>query len=261
MQSELASALRLVGQELLRCRAAGITDGEWQGSQFKARVDMIADQCLRDALPRIADLPIVSEEDCVSQAGPRPREYWLIDPLDGTASFVHNFSGFVTQVALMREGRPWLAAAYAPALDRLYVAERGKGASLNGRRIAARAIDRQRLTLVDNYPEARGVAARLFHDLRCSRYLESGSIGLKICLVADGSADVFVKDVVVRDWDVAAPHLILDEAGGALTQFSGQSFEYSGDYQKCGLLAAASLALWRETEAITASYRLTPETS
>ena len=177
-------------------------------------------------LLRLADIPIVSEEDVASQSSDRPTEYWLVDPIDGTASFASGYDGFVCQAAWMRDGHPWLASVYVPALDRVYLAERGMGATMNGRPIAVRPVDMRQLTLVDNYPEPRGVAKRLFRDLHFSKYLESGSIGLKICLVADGAADVFVKDVTVKDWDIAAPHLVLQEAGGVLTQFTGQTFEY-----------------------------------
>ena len=254
MQAELESAMRQVGARILQCREQGITGGKWEGAQFKAVADLIADECLRGELRRIADMPIVSEEDVSSQSANRPSEYWLIDPIDGTASFANGFPGFVCQAAWIKGGQPWLASAYAPALERMYMAERGKGATVNGQPMSVKPLNRQKLTLVDNYPEPRGVTKRLFGDLHCARYLESGSIGLKICLVAQGEADVFVKDVPLRDWDVAAPHLVLQEAGGALSQFTGRSFDYAGGYEKHGLLVASSAALLEEIKAIVATY-------
>ncbi len=254
VQPELASAMRHVGAKILQCREQGNTGGKWEDSQFKAAADLIADECLRSELRRIADIPIVSEEDVTSQSLDRPDEYWLIDPIDGTASFAQGFPGFVSQAAWIRCGQPWLAAVYAPALKRLYIAEQGKGATVNGQPMSVRACSRQQLTLVDNYPQPRGVAERMFRDLHCAKYLESGSIGLKICLVAEGAADIFVKDVYLRDWDVAAPHLVLQEAGGLLTQFGGLSFEYSGSYEKQGVVAVSSLELLREIGRIAAGY-------
>ena len=254
VQAELAAAMRLVGAKILECREQGNIGGKWEDTQFKAEADLIADECLRGELRRIADMPIVSEEDVTSQSVDRPVEYWLIDPIDGTASFAQGFSGFVSQAAWIRCGQPWLAAVYAPALKRLYIAEQGKGATVNGQPISVRACSRQQLTLVDNYPKPRGAAERIFRDLHCAKYLESGSIGLKICLVAEGTADIFVKDVYLRDWDVAAPHLVLQEAGGFLTQFEGLSFEYSGSYEKQGVVAVSSLELLREINRIVAGY-------
>ncbi len=246
--------MRQVGAKVLQCREQGNTGGKWEGTQFKAAADTIADECLRDELRRLANIPIVSEEDISSHSADRPSQYWLIDPIDGTASFAGGFPGFVCQAAWMRDGQPWLASVYAPALERLYLAERGKGATVNGRPIGVKPVDRQRLTLVDNYPKPRGVAERLFRDFHVAKYLESGSIGLKICLVAEGAADIFIKDVCVRDWDVAAPHLVLQEAGGVLTQFTGQAFDYQGGYEKHGLVGASSVALLHEVSHFVASY-------
>lgn len=240
MLAELAAAMRTVGARILDCRQKGQTEGKWEGSQFKAVADLIADECMRDELRRISDVDIVSEEDAKSQSHSRPARYWLIDPIDGTASFAQGFSGFVCQAAYIEEGQALFAVVHAPALDRTYAAERGQGAQLNGIALKTRSAERSDVVLVDNYPQPRGVAERLFHGIPCARYVESGSIGLKICLVAQGTADLFVKDVMVRDWDVAAPALILTEAGGVLRRFDSREFQLAGSYQKTGLIAVGS---------------------
>lgn len=254
MRDGLAMVLRKVGARILDCRREGNVDGKWEGTQYKAAADLIADESLRKGLRGIADIAIVSEEDSGSQEESRPDEYWLIDPIDGTASFAHGFPGFVCQAALIQYGVIQLGGVYAPALDKLYMARQGEGATLNGLRMQVRTSNRQRLTLVDNYPQPRGVAAQLFRDLHCANYLESGSIGLKICLVAEGQADVFVKDVHVRDWDVAAPHLVLQEAGGFLAQFTGQPFDYRGSYERHGLVAVSSEELLDQVYEAVAGY-------
>lgn len=254
MRTKLSMALRQVGAAIMECRRQGNTHGTWEGTQYKAEADLIADAALRRELKEIADIEIVSEEDVKSQSRLRPHEYWLIDPIDGTASFVQGYAGFVCQVALMQDGRPQLAGVFAPALDKLFIAGRGKGATLNGESIRVRATNLSQLVLVDNYPEPRGLAEKLFQDLQCAEYLESGSIGLKICLVAEGVADIFVKDVTVRDWDIAAPHLILEEAGGFLTQHKGVSFNYVGDYERQGLVAVSSIELQKKVSDFVATY-------
>ena len=240
MLAELGAAVARVGEKILDCRARGQIQGTWRGTQFKAEADLIADDSLRSELRRIADIDIVSEEDVASQRPRRLPEYWLIDPIDGTASFAGGYSGFVCQAALVHDAQVQMSAVCAPAMHRLYLAQVGKGASLNSEPLRVRAGSEGDVVLVDNYPQPRGIAERLYRGLPCARYLESGSIGLKICLVADGTADLFVKDVAVRDWDVAAPALILTEAGGALRRFDNQEFLLDGDYEKTGLIAAAS---------------------
>ena len=251
MLAELSAAMRTVGACILECRARGQTDGIWEGTQFKAVADLISDECMRNELRAIDDVPIVSEEDAKSQIHVRPARYWLIDPIDGTASFAQGFSGFVCQAAYVENGMVQFSAVNAPALGRTYSAGRGRGAQLNGEALKTRTIASGHIVLVDNYPEPRGMAEQLFRGLPCARYVESGSIGLKICLVADGSADLFVKDVTVRDWDVAAPALILAEAGGVLRRFDNQEFRLDGCYEKKGLIAAASSRLLKEVAAFT----------
>ncbi len=236
--------LRDVGATLLAMRAKGPVGGTWHATQLKSEADLIAEALIIRGLRGLtSDLLIVSEEDLDSHAVDRFSRYWLVDPIDGTASFCGGYPGFVTQLALMDGARPVLGAVYGPALDLMYVAEHGGGAWVNGTRLA---MDWQGsdVILTDNYPEPRGIARLLVEKLPCAGYLESGSIGLKICRVADGQANLFVKDVTVRDWDLAPAHLILGEAGGVLLDLEGRDIDYSGSLEQGGgLIAAASSSL------------------
>jgi 3'(2'), 5'-bisphosphate nucleotidase len=240
MIKNLSEIVKEIGGLLLQWRAAGIRQGVWEGTQFKARADAMAHAALSNRLQTLAaDLPILSEEDVSSQVVHRPDRYWLIDPIDGTASFVQGFDGFVTQVALIQDGQPCLAAINAPALALTYIAERGKGSYVNGERLAlagSGAMD----VLIDNYPDPRGITRAAYTGLGFSRYLECGGISLKICRVADGTADIFFKNVMVKDWDLAAPQLVLSEAGGVLQDIHGGDISYDRDYSHEGLIAAAS---------------------
>lgn len=243
MIDELKNILKTVGADLLRWR--GNAGGEWHGAQLKTEADREAHQALSSALTGLLDIPILSEEDPASHAQIRPEKYWLIDPIDGTASLAGGFDGFVTQAALMENGEPVLASVYAPVLDRLYHAEKDKGAFCNGEPIQV-STDENRLVLVDNYPEPKGTAVRMMEELSCTGYMESGSISLKILRVADGSADLFFKDIVVRDWDVGAPILILEEAGGTFVGINGQPYLFKGDLEKSGLIAARDPGLCKK---------------
>lgn len=247
MIRQLSDILKQTGERMLRWR--GQAGGEWQGAQLKTEADREAHRTLAEGLRGLLDLPVVSEEDPASVAAPRPGRYWLIDPIDGTASLAGGFSGFVTQAALMESGVPVLAAVYAPALDRLYYAERDGGAFCNGGRIRV-AGDARRRILIDNYPQPRGTAIRMMEGLECTGYLESGSISLKILRVAEGTADLFFKDVLVRDWDVAAPLLVLREAGGVMLQLNGNPWVFSGPFEKDGLLAARDMDLCRRAAGV-----------
>lgn len=244
----MASAVVEVGGLLRAWRSdADARSGVWEGSQFKARADAMAHRALSERLTAIdGRIPVVSEEDPESLRGERPHRYWLIDPVDGTASYVHGFPGYVTQVALVKGGRPEAAAVFAPETATLYTAVRGRGACRDGRLLPSpRPAPQGRGVLTDNTPRPEGIARRVGDRFGYGGYLESGSISLKLCLVAEGSAHLFVKDVPVRDWDVAAPALVLEEVGGLVTRLDGSPFDYRGPYEHTGLVGAADPAVCR----------------
>jgi 3'(2'), 5'-bisphosphate nucleotidase/myo-inositol-1(or 4)-monophosphatase len=255
MWSEAERIVRSTGTALLAWRDEGGGRGRWEGTQFKAAADRLAHEQLHRALSALTPgVAIVSEEDPASFASPLPHAYWILDPIDGTASFAEGYAGFVTQVAFVESAIVTWGAVYAPMLDALYVAARGAGATLNHSALSARRqVDRR--ILIDNYPEPRGFARKAYDGLHCTSYVECGSIGLKICRVADGTADLFVKDVSLRTWDVAAPALILAEAGGLATDGLGRPFAFADGTDVSGLLAAADdtlsdeLIAWRRTTA------------
>ncbi|MBV2363636.1 inositol monophosphatase family protein [Streptomonospora nanhaiensis] len=247
-----AGAVGEVGALLRAWRAdTRATSGRWEGAQFKARADAMAHEALAARLRRVAPgVPVLSEEDPAGLRGPRPNLYWLIDPIDGTASYAHGYPGYVTQAALVAAARPVLAAVCAPEWKVRFTALRGRGAFAEGGAAGARA----RLAaaphpgpgagvLTDNTPRPTGIARAAYNRFGCSGYLESGSLALKLCRIAEGRAHLFVKDVPVRDWDVAAPGLVLEEAGGALRRLDGTLFNFTGSFEHTGLIGAADPGL------------------
>lgn len=240
MEEAISSALQAVGRRLMELREeVGGRVHEIQGTQVKAEADLHAHALLKQKLTRIEDIPVLSEEDVQSHEFAAQERFWCMDPIDGTASFVGGFPGFVTQAALIANGTPVLAGVHAPALDKTYTARHGAGAHLNGASLPHLRNGPLR-SLVDNYPEPRGIAKDLFEALGFNHYLESGSLGLKACLVAEGKADVFFKDVAVQTWDVAPAELILREVGGWLSDARGDAFGYRGHPRHHGVVAARS---------------------
>jgi 3'(2'), 5'-bisphosphate nucleotidase len=243
----LEKILRDCGAMLMNCLAAGRTDGEWRGDQFKAAADKLAHDFLigelRGAFP---GAPVVSEEDAAS-TGACLGDHFIIDPIDGTASFAHGFAGWVTQAAYINEGRPVFVGIYAPASDEYFFALSAGGAYRNGLRLSLDGAKGAAESLIDNYPEPRGIAKELLQALHIGKYIESGSIALKICRIADRSADLFVKDMAPRDWDVAAPMLVLAEAGGILTDTQGAPLRLGQPGRRHeGLIAAANNDIARQ---------------
>jgi len=242
MLDRLSHILRDAGALLLERRSRGAFTFEREAASVHASVDIEAHDLLVRGLAMLTPgVPVLSEEDAASRsAGGRPDKYWLIDPLDGTASFVDGYPGFVTQAALMERRRPVLSGVYAPLHEQMFLAETGAGATCNGSRCKVEGRPIRESTIIDNYAAPRGVAAELMRAWHIGHYLECGSIGLKVCRIADGTADLFVKDVTVRDWDLAAPHLVLEEAGGVLSDARGQPIPYAGVFERNGVIACTS---------------------
>lgn len=198
---------------------------------FKTEADYQAHQILTKGLSELfPQVPIISEEDSFHD-NQRPEKYWLIDPIDGTASWYGGYKGFVSQAALIINARPVFGVIHAPRFKSTWCAQTGKGAFLNGALIQ-KLFSHDRLMFIDNTPEPHGITKKLMDSFGSKLYLECGSIGLKSVLVADGSVDVFVKDVEVRDWDLAPVDVILSEVGGCICLLNGDRYLYEGSFKK-----------------------------
>ena len=198
------------------------------------RADRAAHDILAARLAAIAPrVPLLSEEATGNHApavrGPW-REYWLVDPLDGTREFISRNGEFTVNVALVRDHRPVLGVVGAPALGLTYYAAEGLGAfrrpdggppeSIRARRAALPLVvvgsRSHRGSSLD------GVLAQLGpHELR-----PMGS-ALKFCLVAEGSADFYPRLGPTSEWDTAAAQAVLEAAGGAVTTLDGTPLRYN----------------------------------
>jgi len=199
---------------------------------------------LRAAFP---DHSIESEEQGLFSVDSSPY-LWKIDPLDGTENFVLGLSYFSSTLALCYNGQPQLAVVYEPLTSSLYVAERGEGAWLNNTPIHVSQTTQFRscraFFIPDFVTKRQQSTANLRHELHmhCRRVLDTWSPALDWCLVASGKADLLVAISgipIVPD----AGTLILKEAGGYITDFSGNDFV--GHSQKC-LVGSNGTALHKQ---------------
>lgn len=170
---------------------------------------------------------ILSEESGRDRSPETNSPYrWIIDPLDGTTNFAHGYPFFCVSIGLEREGETILGVVYAPTLDELFVAERGYGAFLNGRRLAVSATDsliRSLLVTGFNYDRAtaRANLARWEHfSMRSQAVRRDGSAALNLCFVAAGRFDGY-WELGLKPWDCAAGALLVREAGGTVTDDDG----------------------------------------
>jgi len=177
-------------------------------------------QVLAEELGGAADVP----------AGP----CWVFDPIDGTTNFTHGLPIFCASLALEIDGVAEVAAVYDPNRRELFTAERGAGASLNGRPIHVSATERLvDAMLVTGFPydvhsriaEIVGLFAHFVGRARAVRRL--GSAAIDLCYIAAGRMDGFWERDL-KPWDIAAGALIVAEAGGRVTNMDGRPFSSRG---------------------------------
>ena len=238
------------GEILLNLSEGEKAKGVWHAEQYKSEADRLAHNFLITSFKAQFNLPIISEEDDENH-GFDFQDYILIDPIDGTASFSHGFKGWVTQAALIKNQKPVISVVFAPAFNELFWAVRGKGSFCNDKRLVLKHVVGNQITsMIDNYPTPQGITKAVFDHFEIPQYIESGSLGLKICRVASGSSDLLFKAMDPRDWDLAAPQLIIEEAGGVLTDAMGKEIKYGtkGRIHK-GLIASSNQKMMRRVSA------------
>lgn len=179
--------------------------------------------------------------DAVPKAGPRA---WVVDPIDGTRGFAKKLGQFSVMIALLIEGAPVVGVVAEPAQHRHTFAELGggcwahaEGAAPARCRVSARGPDE--LVLVQSHAKT-GMSPRPVRALAPKRVIETYSGGVKLAAVARGEADVYANTYeTFCDWDIAAGHLLVTEAGGTVTDLSGAPVAYQApDFKQTrGLLA------------------------
>jgi myo-inositol-1(or 4)-monophosphatase len=180
---------------------------------------------IRSYYPRHTILAEESGEAVV--AGPTRSEWkWIVDPLDGTTNYSHGYPCFCVSIGVERDGKMELGVIYDPLRDELFAAERGQGATLNDRRIRVSEIhDLNRALLCTGFPydvRERPHFARHFSNftMEAQGVRRDGSAAIDLAYVACGRFDGFWEDGL-NAWDVAAGVLMIEEAGGRVTNFGG----------------------------------------
>jgi 3'(2'), 5'-bisphosphate nucleotidase len=176
-------------------------------------------------------LPILSEEGReISYEERKGWEYfWMVDPLDGTKEFIKKNGDFTVNIALIHKGTPILGVVYAPALNEMYWSKQGDGAFKNNKKLPLH---------INTSPDKllRVVASKSHLSLETQKYIDNldkitskieciakGS-SLKLCMIAEGSADIYPRLAPTMEWDTAAADAIIRECGAQITHYIDQEF-------------------------------------
>lgn len=199
------------------------------------QADLAADRVISAGLNELKlDWPLLSEESAQIPYAERCdwQRFWLIDPLDGTKEFIKRNGEFTVNIALIEAGEPVLGVVYAPVLDVCYFAARGAGAFVKRGTAEAQAIRVE--THVPGEP-VKVVASRSHADERTAALLAklgnyqciSMGSSLKLCLVAEGAAHFYPRLGPTMEWDTAAAHAVVRQAGGRVCDAAGAELRYN----------------------------------
>ena len=230
---KLARLTRKAGGEILRIRALGVKAREKADKSPVTAADEAAEAIILEGLGRMwPDIPVIAEESVAAGILPDVgKRFFLVDPLDGTKSFIAGREDFTVNIALIEDGAPVSGVVFVPATGALFAGEQGAGAffargegalaplkSAGERRGGLRAVAslHHRDTKTDAWLKARGI----------TDVLAVGS-SLKLCALAEKKADVYPRFGRTMEWDIAAGQAVLEAAGGRVLEMeSGRPLRY-----------------------------------
>ena len=180
-----------------------------------------------------ADAVLSEEEIDESEGRLASDRVWIIDPIDGTAGFIKKDGDFAVQIGLAEKGDPIVGVVYLPAHQTLYFASKGNGAfavkhdrtpvPLN----VSRETDLRRMNIAVSRDHRSPKMSRIISDLGLRREIGRGSVGVKIGMIAEQECDLYIHlSHRTKFWDTCAPQIILEEAGGKVTDLFGSEFRY-----------------------------------
>jgi len=236
LQRELDVALALAqqaGQAIMRFYRGKLEVERKAGDEPVTAADRIADELiaagLRSAFPGDGLLTEESDDDLSRLEKER---VWIVDPLDGTTEFIDETDDFAVQIALTVGGHPVLGVVHPPVSGQIYYAASGQGAYGIGpggrRRLHVTAVaDPAEMCLVASRSHYSSFIEAARRALGIASVDQMGSVGLKVSRVAEGTCDLYLAATVSQEWDLCAPHALLLEAGGMLTNLCGEPVVYN----------------------------------
>jgi 3'(2'), 5'-bisphosphate nucleotidase len=198
--------------------------------------DYAANDVVLAALKKLTpDIPIISEESdglTLSDRVDWPC-YWLIDPLDGTQEFVAGRPDFAVNIALIKNNQPVLGVIHAPVTGEVYYATKGNGAFKEHKGIitplTANVIDPTKPYLkvaISRVQRLESITKYVKPDINLE-FISLGSCALKSCLIAEGTADIYIRVGPTGEWDTGAPQIIVEEAGGTIIASDFSALTYN----------------------------------
>lgn len=232
--NEAVSVAGKAGEAILEIYSTGDFGTTFkEGGSPLTFADEAANKAITEGLARITPgLPILSEESRAEPYEVRKgwKRFWLVDPLDGTKEFIKRNGEFTVNIALIEDGRPVLGVVFAPVPGITYFASLKNGAfkTLKGgtEPISAAGYSGGPLKIVGSRSHAGPELERFLSKIDGAEFVSMGS-SLKLCIVAEGKADLYPRLGPTMEWDTAAADCVVEAAGGAVTDLKGERLRYN----------------------------------
>jgi 3'(2'), 5'-bisphosphate nucleotidase len=224
---------RQAGEAIMRYYQTGLEVQKKAGDEPVTMADRVADDLiargLRAVFPHDGLLTEESDDDLSRLEKER---VWIVDPVDGTTEFIEGTGDFSVQIALTVRGKPVLGVVYQPTEDLLYRSIRGSGAfcEKDGQATRLRVsteADPAKMCMAASRSHYSAFVRAARQELGIREVRRVGSVGLKVGLLARGACDLYLATTVAKEWDLCAPHAVLEEAGGTLTNLCGERPVYN----------------------------------
>ena len=227
------------GKEILKYYTEDIHVTHKDDSSPLTKADLASNKIIMNALQQLdSTIPILSEESLVEWKERKNwTKYWLVDPLDGTKEFIKQNGEFTVNIALIENNKPILGVIFTPVKFDLYFAQKNYGSyKINS---SSKLINLQEAVkiFVANQSSIKRIIGSRSHSNQTfdswvnqnfpnSEIVQAGS-SLKFCLVAEGAADIYLRFGPTSEWDIAAGHIIVNEAGGRVNTFENIEINYN----------------------------------
>ena len=219
------------GKISLELREKGLTKKLKQDNTPVSNGDLVVNKIVTKKIIELTPkIPIISEETADNKSITNLKDFWLIDPIDGTYDYINNLDEFTINAGLIINKKPMAGLICAPAKKRMFYSY-GNNFSfelLNGESIrleGSKNFDKNQITFVSYSNKIKPEIKKIHEKLNVKRYVRMKS-SLKFCVVATGEYDGYVAEPRACEWDIAAGHAILKNAGGNVTDFQGKEIFY-----------------------------------
>ena len=231
ISNELLKTFIDAGERSIKLREIGLKKEIKSDNTPVTNGDIEVNNILKKKIKNITpDIPIVSEESSSNKSNTEMNNFWLIDPIDGTYDYVNNKDEFTLNAALIINKKPELGIIYAPAKKRLFYTY-GFGSSFelaDNKEIkltCEKKTGQNEVKAVSYSENLKPVISELHKKFKVTDHTKMKS-SLKFCVVATSEFDLYVAEPRASEWDIAAGHAILKNAGGIITDFNGNEIFY-----------------------------------